>query len=575
MSKKLLSVLVVLALALSMVPVVGLPATKAEAATTVSNDDLHDEYGNLSDGMQAVCPHCAAKGDDELKTWTDVVSASGKRIGSQSGKLHYYLSDNLDAHKNAQFLYITGGDTEICFHLNGKNLSYGGRMVVGTDSTFNVMGDGTLTFLASCTTNVAYNNAAIWGTGTTNLYGGTWNIAEGKTAPVFAPNSKDAVLNVFGTTTINGVVSLLALKPTISLKDGWSGTIKEYDWGTASGVIVSSSGWIHADCLSGDGEITGTIENLATVQNANTTQGTRFAPKAVIIKSGESVVGYNSATAAAEDYTDTDITDGKVIKIFADTNLVLNNGDYYVDACGKDVVVTGTGTLYPIDSANDNYDQTKCGNWTILDGVLVNDVTYGGNRYLTIEEDDVYTTHRIMVEVSEVSLKTSAAGIYFKAVFYGDATIASRIESYGVAVSKDGMPNSLDGVCYSELTDKSGHNGKYFGGNSAAIIDILKATDDLGDGETNLDRARTDIYGKAYIKIDMDGDSNTPADLVMGTREYVKCSLESVLGAIDDAWDGDTYTSEQKENVESFLNAWYAEDETITADSLGLTKIGA
>ena len=103
MSKKLLSVLVVLALALSMIPMVGLPATEAEAAT-FNNANLKDANKSTA-GMQAVCPHCAANGDSAVKTWTAL--SKNSVIGNvAAGEHHYYMAEDVNVTSTSRYLDV-------------------------------------------------------------------------------------------------------------------------------------------------------------------------------------------------------------------------------------------------------------------------------------------------------------------------------------------------------------------------------------------------------------------------------------------------------------------------------------
>ena len=154
MSKKLLSVLVVLALALSMIPMVGLPATEAEAAT-FNNANLKDANKSTA-GMQAVCPHCAANGDSAVKTWTAL--SKNSVIGNvAAGEHHYYMAEDVNVTSTSRYLEGTNG-TKICLHLNGKNLSYGNVMMVATGTTLNVMGNGNVTYLGLGAGGAGYGN---------------------------------------------------------------------------------------------------------------------------------------------------------------------------------------------------------------------------------------------------------------------------------------------------------------------------------------------------------------------------------------------------------------------------------
>ena len=206
--------------------------------------DINAEL-KVDDNGQALCPVC-----NETVTWLDVNTQPAKRIGPQSdgGHHHFYLSQDVVGPENAQFVEVESGTT-VCFHLNGKNLTYSGRMRVGTNATLNIMGSGLVTYEGDCVnsnanTQAGYNSVALEATTTTstiNLLGGTYvnaGLALESGKPVVnvtgygACTLQDAVIkgkvnNTNGTVTLAGSASVdnLAIGSIgkLVVEAGWEG----------------------------------------------------------------------------------------------------------------------------------------------------------------------------------------------------------------------------------------------------------------------------------------------------------------------------------------------------------------
>ena len=206
--------------------------------------DINAEL-KVDDNGQALCPVC-----NETVTWVDVAGKSDKRIGPQAdgGHHHFYLSEDVVGPQNAQFAEVER-NTTVCFHLNGKNLTYSGRMRVGTNATLNIMGSGLVTYEGDCVnsnanTQAGYNSAALEATTTTstiNLLGGTYvnaGLALESGKPVVnvtgygACTLQDAVIkgkvnNTNGTVTLAGSASVDTLAigsiGKLIVEAGWEG----------------------------------------------------------------------------------------------------------------------------------------------------------------------------------------------------------------------------------------------------------------------------------------------------------------------------------------------------------------
>ena len=130
---------------------------------------------SVDENSQALCPVC-----NEIVTWTAFSGSSDgtERIGQINDKAHHhiYLSADVDARKVwSHFINLL--DSQLCLHLNGHNLTYGGYMYV-SKSTLNIMGSGDVVFTATKTSSGFDQGGLYVASGTLNLYGGTYDVAE-------------------------------------------------------------------------------------------------------------------------------------------------------------------------------------------------------------------------------------------------------------------------------------------------------------------------------------------------------------------------------------------------------------
>lgn len=195
--------------------------------------DLNAELEVDEDG-QALCPIC-----NETVTWVDVADLDTKHIGllNDAAHHHYYISENTQCAEDAQFLELANC-TSVCLHLNGKNLTYSGRMLVGAGSTLNITGTGLVTYEGDCTNN-DYNTVAIEAADATseiNLLGGTY-VAKDSDKPVLnlsagigvlkdvaikgKVNNTSGTLTLAGTTTVDSLYIGSAAK--LIVESGWEG----------------------------------------------------------------------------------------------------------------------------------------------------------------------------------------------------------------------------------------------------------------------------------------------------------------------------------------------------------------
>ena len=231
--------------------------------------------------------------------------------------------------------------------------------------------------------------------------------------------------------------------------------------------------------------------------------------------------------------------------------LALPSGEYVIDLAGADVVVTGdsTASFYCYDTVNvppNNF----WGTVTVNGPKLLNDFTYevDGNIYLMLEEDyyDMYSFHRLDMEVVSASVRPDTAGFYYSCKYSCDTKIFELIESFGIAVSLKDMPGTDfatdSDTLYTQLSigDLGSSETNEF--NSVIIDNILKADADNGS------RGISGIYGMPYMVLN-DGTEGGEQQVVISNG--VCYSLKDVLSLVD---RNNYYAN--KPALESFYQKW-------------------
>ena len=275
-----------------------------------------------------------------------------------------------------------------------------------------------------------------------------------------------------------------------------------------------------------------------------------YVASTALIDPQQDTVTWFRDTASAIPY----VTSSTYLKLYALNNTLTMAQDMIVDLNGKNLTVSGSGTLYGFDSTNDDYE--GFGTLTVTDGITVADTftAPNGRRYVTITDETGTSFHRLGMQISGVNLRPSVAGMYFNSLWQCDDILASKITAYGVAVSTVNMPgvnfaNDSD-TLYTVLGGESFQSGQVQ--TSGIIENILSA------GADNATRGTTPIYATSYVVIDgkltVTGEDNDP---VAGGVRY---SLAQLMAKIDLRWP--KLTDAQKEQ----LKALYQLDPEAMAD---------
>ncbi len=368
-----------------------------------------------------------------------------------------------------------------------------------------------------------------------------------------------------GSTTADGLLQFSTQKYTIAsevegeeptviidsaklmVKDTWTGEAQ-----VSLGDYYYAGNSISADHAEATGAFTGKLTNGKGTEAPILLGETLYLPAYGVV-TGESAQWFGTAEEALTAYAAAEGTKYLV----AGTDFALAGQEIYLDAC-NDIKVTGTGTVYGIDPDNDEYKRST-GTITAEGVTLVGDVTFNGNRYIKIADGSY---HRIEMGIRNITLRTSAAGLYYNAYYTCDKTLAAAISSYGVVVSV----NDLPGADFQNMTDDhfsvyedfaaqyaALESGYTVAANSTSVFGIMKETNSAAD---NAEHGEMDIYANAYIVIG--GEKIYVADEDnAGKQAGVAYSLHDVMTAMDNEEFWNSLDVKDQQNVQDFYTEWY------------------
>ena len=191
--------------------------------------------------------------------------------------------------------------------------------------------------------------------------------------------------------------------------------------------------------------------------------------------------------------------EGGYVKFYLDNAVVLS-ADRTLDVNGNTVQVSGAYTVSVMDSAGGGKAVLAAETKTVSEFIAPN-----GVRYLTVTDGADVTAHPLDMKITQVSLRPSAAGIYYTGSWIADAVTSQLIESYGVAVSTAKVPDegfmNIGSQClWTTQTDVlSAATNDY----SVLISGIMKTLTQDPDrtAEENKRNGETKIHAVAYVKL--------------------------------------------------------------------------
>jgi len=273
-------------------------------------------------------------------------------------------------------------------------------------------------------------------------------------------------------------------------------------------------------------------ENEVTYSNTNENLG-HIVVNGICTVCGATCVAQVGSTGFQSVQAAVDYADGNTVLLVCNVDEnVTTEGDLRLDLNGHTLTsVSVGGSFYGFDSSA---TVTAAGTGSVtVSGNVVKDHTANGVRYIALENEGVYTFHVLDMKLTAISLRTTEAGIYYKASVTCDPVLNAAISSYGVALSVNDMPGidfaAAEGDCatYCQGTPV---NGKAF--TSGSVFGIFKEGLD-----NNAQRGQVKIYANAYIQL-ADNTvlmSDTTTGDKVGTEGFngIAWSLQDVLVALD------------------------------------------
>ena len=290
----------------------------------------------------------------------------------------------------------------------------------------------------------------------------------------------------------------------------------------------------------------------------NSDQPSIMAKDGVLQVAGAKGVDANGNTVWYADYSEAAnaiAAQGGIVKLYANADLNLTQ-DTYVDLNGYTATVTGTGKLLGMDTTGDNYNLPKGkvtfeGTSPVADKSIV--YAPNGNKYVALVEGNEVSFHRLGADLTTVTINIDKNGVYFKGKFAADEKLKGMIDTYGIAVSLEGMPtnNNLANTHKSQFNGAEMANGQTASG--VIITNILKDGLDAG---VNAERGQKKIYASTYVALN-DGATVLMGDQADTVEDDVAWSLYDAFTRLDALIDEDPsnfrrYTSDMRAYYEKW-----------------------
>ncbi len=274
-----------------------------------------------------------------------------------------------------------------------------------------------------------------------------------------------------------------------------------------------------------------TLENVTNMPMLASREGMLYVGSVAVFDAAGNACWYaTNADAIAN------CKDNEYIKVYTDDPVVLTK-DCCLDINGHTVSVSGAYTLYGMDStAHGGKDSAGKSTLSAETAYAADYTAPNGMRYIAVKEGSDVTWHCLDMKISSVSLRPGTAGMYYSAVWNLDSTLRSKLQSYGVALSLEAMPDAkfaeAPDTLYTRLQADTFVNGKEIPG---AIVENIfsvaggfemDGSEFTGDA-ANILRGQQKIYATPYMVL-TDGTYLLADDPQTGTDD-VALSLQDVL----------------------------------------------
>jgi len=341
---------------------------------------------------------------------------------------------------------------------------------------------------------------------------------------------------------------------TLQVASGWAGSAAvRFATEYATGATIPTS------LLVADGSFTGRLLQAGTVNVGlqPKADGSFYVAGTQLVKADGTVL------ETTDPLTDWAAGEYAYMKLNGDLRVAdLGGLEITADLNGFQLSVGGSGKLQLLDSANDTYDAAMCGKLvndgtvTVAEDVLLPD----GRRYIALTDGNVTTAHRLEMALTTVTLRTEAAGLYYKAQYDCDEMLAALVKQYGVALSLANMPG-VDFMTEGENNCYTAAAEPFTGGvvaTSGSVFGIMK---DTYSAAYNAARGEMRIYANTYICLDIGegvilvGDTKNPGKTVSSEGfDGIAYSLRDVMETIE--VDYYTYDKTQRKTIDTFYTQW-------------------
>ena len=475
-----------------------------QGAKITENESTASHGGNIF--ISGATADITLEASNEISKGKTGGSGSGGNIYVNAGAKLTVKCDLVDGHAyNAGNLYVDGAATEVT--LDGATLSGGTIRFDSTLQTNGRVNSGTLILKngVNCSGGVLFLDSATSKLHVDSSFSGDFTLWQNGAQAV--PGT--AVRNA----TCNGAFTGLVRNGNWAVaEDYWVSVGMAFD-GT-SGLKYPAQGVVY----------NGAVTPAASSQNA--------------------VDAYIAAMADEE-------VEVKPQYVMVDGNVNIGDAEVAIWAKG-DITVSGTGTVYGVDRANDAYAAN--GGSITADGVTVaEEVTAGGRRYIALSDATVdankYTFHRVETKLTNVTVNVANAGIYYKAEYQFDEIVKDRIASYGVNVNlegstKEGQTSSSDMSIY----DAESHT---LTAKSHGVYGIFK---DTNLASTNKENGQIKLCGNPYLAIDTTGNMESSDCPEFTAAESTKMSLADAMEMANEKWEA--INEEGKPMLKEFFTKW-------------------
>ena len=572
--------------------VAGTKVTDSEGAIAKPSTD--GRGGNLAIGANTTLTNCVIRngeswsvsnpgGGNIYAVTADNIILDGCTI---TGGICYSIGGNICLHGNTTVMTIKGDS-----YINGgvSTNNWGGNIGYSNTATLKLEGDTVVDGKNSrCHKGAQYGNnigfsaaGKLYVSGNAKIKNGDhdmdnedynrWSVSVVAATATAVPKIYLAGNGSIDTIWLRGQSSV-ALDNIVVLQEGWTGAAQirtnfaDYNKAVAPGETV------YAAVTKEDG-YTGT-GSLKVTNNGGTGYITFVDAEGVLKVAG--ITGFKVFNKGTDDEYQVENGFGSldaVVDAGYDYAKLYVGGTYDLSAktdnfpidMNNCVVTFNTNgyKLAAIDYRTDGHTVAKYTKITVDNDdnvVLLTQNPINNYQYLNVlGEDGKWTSNRVQVELTKVSIKTTKDGIYYTTKISANANAASALVDYGTAVSLLEMPTAdfldhldTNGAMYTAFDlNKTGDFS--IEARSALVTGILS---DSEDAATNTARAQMDIYANSFVTAMVDGK-----EVKIMADETSKLSFEDIMVKLDNKID--ELNTKQPEGFEKtietaveFYNKW-------------------